>query len=295
VTTLFDPAAPDDQALDPAQDDPSDETAVIVSTGVETVRVRMTVAYDGAPYHGFASNDGVVTVAGTLEAVLAKLLHHPIELAIGGRTDRGVHGWGQVVSFDAPSARLDVGKLLRGVNRLCGPTIAARSIGLAPMDFDARFSATSRTYRYTVLNRPVPDPFLAATAWWVEQPLDIGALRLACDPLIGLHDFSAFCRRPKPTRAERAGEVELRPPTMLRRVHRAGWTDLDNDVLRFEITASAFCQQMVRAIVGTVVDMGLGRKRAGEMAGIIRGRDRAAAGNLAPPHGLCLWEVGYES
>ncbi len=260
---------------------------------IETVRVRMTVAYDGLPYHGFARNDGVVTVAGTLEAVLAQLLHHRIELAVGGRTDRGVHGWGQVVSFDAPVERLDVGKLRRGVNRLCGPTIVARSIETTDNDFDARFSATSRTYRYTVLNRPVPDPFLAATTWWVDLPLDIHALRLASDPLIGLHDFSAFCRRPKPTRAERAGEVELSPPTMMRRIHRASWTDLGDGVLRFEITGSAFCQQMVRSIVGTIVDMGIGRKTAGEMMGILAGRDRAAAGNLAPPHGLCLWKVGY--
>lgn len=260
---------------------------------VELVRVRMTVAYDGAPYHGFAANDGVVTVAGTLQEVLSRLLHHDVELAVGGRTDRGVHGWGQVVSFDAPAARLDPQRLCRGINRLCGPTIVARDVAVAAPDFDARFSATGRTYRYTVLNRPVPDPFLAATSWWVEAPLDVRALRLASDPLIGLHDFSAFCRRPKPTRAERAGEVEVQPPTMMRRIRRATWTELDDDVLRFEIEATAFCQQMVRAIVGTLVDMGLGRKTPGQMTGILRGQDRAAAGNVAPPHGLCLWEVIY--
>lgn len=263
---------------------------------IETVRVRMTVAYDGAAFHGFAPNIGVRTVVGDLQEVVGTLLRHPVEMAMGGRTDKGVHGWGQVVSFAARAEGLDLDRIQRSVNRMCGPEIVIRDATIAPPDFDARFSATSRTYRYTVLNRPVPDPFLAPTSWWVDRPLDLAVLRLACDPLIGTHDFSAFCRAPKPTRAQRDGEGagEANPPTMVRRVLRAGWTPLDDEVLRFEITATAFCQQMVRAIVGTLVDMGLGRRTAGEMAGIIRGRDRAAAGNLAPPHGLCLWEVGYE-
>lgn len=260
----------------------------------ETVRVRMTVAYDGAPFHGFAPNTGVRTVVGDLQEAVGTLLRHPVEMAMAGRTDKGVHGWGQVVSFDARADGLDLERIQRSVNRMCGPEIVIRDAAVAAPDFDARFSATSRTYRYTVLNRPVPDPFLAAVSWWVDRPLDLAVLRLGCDPLIGSHDFSAFCRAPKPTRAQRVGEVETNPPTMVRRVLRAGWTLLDDDVLRFEITATAFCQQMVRAVVGTLVDMGLGRRTAGEMAGIIGGRDRAAAGNLAPPHGLCLWEVGYE-
>lgn len=262
---------------------------------VETVRVRMTVAYDGAPFHGFAPNAGVRTVAGELQDVLGTLLRRPVELAMGGRTDRGVHGHGQVVSFDAPADGLDLDRIKRSVNRMCGPTIVVRDAAIVPDGFDARFSATSRTYRYHVLNRPEPDPFLASTAWWIDQPLDLAALRLGCDPLIGSHDFSAFCRRPKPSRASRHGELEVNPPTLVRRVLRAGWSERGDDLLRFEITATAFCQQMVRAIVGTLVEMGTSRRRAGEMAGIIRSQDRAAAGNLAPPHGLLLWEVGYEA
>ena len=156
-----------------------------------------------------------------------------------GRTDRGVHAWGQVVSLDlAPS--VDLERLQRALLKLCGPELVVREVAPAEPDFSARFSATGRTYRYTVLNRAVPDPFLARTAWHVPAPLDVELLTLACDPFLGEHDFSAFCRRPK-------GE----PVSLVRRVRRAAWTDLGDGVLRFEIEATAFCHQMVRSIVGT--------------------------------------------
>ena len=119
----------------------------------------------------------------------------------------------------------------------------------------------------------------------MTDPLDLAAMRLACDPILGEHDFSSFSRRPR-------GD---QPASMVRRVLDARWDDLGDGVLRFEITASSFCHQMVRGIVGTMVDMGRGRRRAGEMASILRARDRAAARSLAPPQGLCLWEVVYPS
>jgi tRNA pseudouridine38-40 synthase len=131
----------------------------------------------------------------------------------------------------------------------------------------------------------VPDPFLHRTSWWVPQPLDLAALRVASDPLIGEHDFTSFCRRPK-VPADR--EVSL-----VRRVVDATWAEDDGGVLRFEIEASAFCHQMVRSLVGTLVAMGRGERRPGEMLAILRARDRRFTSNIAPPHGLCLWEVRY--
>jgi len=250
-----------------------------------TVRVRLLVAYDGRGFHGFAVNAGVRTVGGTLTAAVSTVLGHPVTLTCAGRTDAGVHAWGQVVTFDAAADGLDLEGLQRSVNRLCGPTIAVREATLAGDDFDARFSATARRYRYLVLNRPVPDPFLAATTWHVERPLSLYALVLGCDPLIGEHDFSAFCRRPKP---KDASDVSL-----VRRVTEARWCDDGDGLLRFEIEASSFCHQMVRSVVGTLVGMGLGRRRPGDMAAILRSRDRRYAGDLAPPHGLILWEVRY--
>ncbi|HVN51737.1 MAG TPA: tRNA pseudouridine(38-40) synthase TruA [Acidimicrobiales bacterium] len=251
-----------------------------------TVRVRFTVAYDGSGYRGFAANRDVVTVGGTLTAALERVLGVRVELTCAGRTDAGVHAWGQVVSFDAPAEGLDVDQLARAVTKLCSPSIVVRDAATVPDDFDARFSATSRTYRYTVLNRPVPDPFLAATSWHVERPLDLHLLRLACDQLIGEHDFSSFCRAPK----REPGEP---PASLVRRVRRARWDDLGDGVLRFEIEANAFCHQMVRSLVGTLVEVGLGRLTPGELGRVLRAHDRHAAGQLAPPHGLCLHQVDY--
>jgi len=254
--------------------------------------MRMTLAYDGSRFHGMAENAGVPTVVGTIRPVLERVTGHPVSMAMAGRTDRGVHAWGQVVSFDVDadavvSGRATPERLSRAVNRQCVPSIVVRDCAEVPDYFDARFSALSRTYRYTVLHRPIPDPFLAATSWWVPQELDLSRLRLGCDPLIGSHDFSSFCRRPRPV----PGSVET---SMVRRVIRAGWQDLGDGVLRFEITASAFCHQMVRSVVGTLVDMGRGQRRPGEMTSILAARDRAAAGGLAPPQGLCLWSVAYD-
>jgi tRNA pseudouridine38-40 synthase len=269
-----------------------DELPVEPARDVAVSRVRMTVAYDGSSYHGFAANPGVSTVAGTLQRTLERVLRHTVRLTAAGRTDRGVHGWGQVVSFDAPTEHLDLDAMQRSVNKLCGGAIVVRDAQVVDASFDARFSAKSRCYRYTVLNRPVPDPFLSATSWWVEPALDIRAMQLACDPLIGEHDFSSFCRRPK-DRAIGGDVDDDDAPSMTRRVIDAAWSEHDDGVLRFEIEASAFCHQMVRSIVGTLVEMGLGKKRPGEMAGILRAQDRAAAGQMAPPHGLCLWLVRY--
>ncbi|MBK9179591.1 MAG: tRNA pseudouridine(38-40) synthase TruA [Acidimicrobiales bacterium] len=250
------------------------------------VRVRMVIAYDGSGFHGFAANAGVRTVAGSLTESLEQVLRQPVELACAGRTDAGVHAWGQVVSFDASSDGLDLAKVQRSLNGLCAPTIVVRELSLADPSFHARHSAVSRRYRYTILNRPVPDPFLASTSWHIPEPLDLSELRLACDPLVGEHDFTSFCRRPRTD----AGSPS---PSLVRRVLDARWVDAGGGVLRFEIEASAFCHQMVRSIVGTLVDVGRGRLRAGELLAILRRRDRAAAGQPAPAHGLCLWAVRY--
>jgi len=247
------------------------------------VRVRMTVAYDGTGFHGFSENLNVRTVGGELSRALETVLRQPVNLIVAGRTDRGVHAWGQVVHFDVDQPEPDLVGLQRHLNSMLGPAIVVRSAEVAPEGFNARRSAVARRYRYTVLNRPVPDPFLAATTWHVVDPIDLAALRLACDPIIGEHDFSSFCRVPK----------RIPDASLVRLVYDARWHDLGDGLLRFDIDASSFCQQMVRALVGTMVAMGLGRQRAGEMAGILRARTRSVATRLAPARGLCLWEVVY--
>jgi tRNA pseudouridine38-40 synthase len=243
------------------------------------------VAYLGTAYRGFAAQPGVKTVAGALMAALERYLRHSVELTCAGRTDAGVHAWGQVVGFDTrPDPDLE--GLTRSVNRQLAPNVVVRAATVMPDDWDARRSATGRRYRYAVLNRPVPDPFLAATSWHVAAPLDRRAMQLACDPLIGSHDFSSFCRRPDVV-------PPAEPASLVRAVRAADWVDEGDGRLRFEIEASSFCHQMVRSVVGTMVDIGTGKRRAGEMTGIIAARTRSAAGQPAPPHGLCLWEVTY--
>jgi tRNA pseudouridine38-40 synthase len=251
-----------------------------------TSRVRMVVAYHGAPFHGFAVNAGVPTVGGALTEAIGKVVGHPVELTVAGRTDKGVHAWGNVVSFDARAEGLDLPALQRALNRMLQPHIAVREATVAPPGFDARFSATSRVYRYTVLNRDVPDPFLADRAWFVDRPLDLAVLRLACDPFLGTHDFSAFCRRPK--------RIDGAEADLHRRVLAADWHEVDDGILRFQIEANAFCHQMVRSIVGFMVEIGAGTRKVGEITAVLRSRDRhLAASKLAPPQGLVLWEVRY--
>src|SRR4051812_44251168 len=130
------------------------------------VRVRMTVAYDGTGFSGFSENLHVKTVGGELKAALATVLRHPVNLIVAGRTDAGVHAWGNVVHFDA-DGEVDVERIQRSLNGMLGPAIAVRSVEVAPPEFHARYGAVARRYRYTVLNRPAPDPFLARTTWHV--------------------------------------------------------------------------------------------------------------------------------
>jgi tRNA pseudouridine38-40 synthase len=248
-------------------------------TVAETVRVRLVVAYTGTGFHGFVLQPGLPTVAGALCAALERQLRHTVVLVCAGRTDAGVHAWGQVVSFDA-RVDVDLPRLQRNLNRTLRPGIAVRHAEIAAPDFNARYDATGRRYHYTVLNRPVGDPFVAGTSWHVERPLDLAAMRLACDPLYGEQDFSSFCRRPP-------------RGSLVRLVRDARWVPAGEGLLRFEIEATSFCQQMVRSVVGTLVEIGLGRRRAGDMVAILRARDRSVAAQPAPPHGLTLWDVSY--
>jgi len=228
-----------------------------------------------------AAQPGQRTVAGVLGEAIGKVLRGPVELVVAGRTDAGVHAWGQVVAFDAPAgAAVDPDDLARRLNRMLAPEVVVRDASIVAPGFDPRRSATGRRYRYTVLRRSLPDPWLADTAWWVPAPLDLRTMRAGCDPLLGQHDFSSFCRK--------QGEASL-----VRVVREAEWLDLGDGVLRFDIEASSFCQQMVRAVVGMLVDAGLGKRTAADVALALRARDRAAAGQVAPPQGLCLWEVTY--
>ena len=268
-----------DQVVDRAAAVGADEIGSSVEVA-GTRECRLLVAYDGTDFHGFAKQIDQRTVAGVLKDALTKVLRDDVELACAGRTDAGVHAWGQVVSFAArPDTDLD--RLRSSLNGMLGPEVVVRRAEFAAPGFDARHSAQWRSYQYTVVNRPEPDPFRSRYAWHVPAPLELRALQLAADPFVGEHDFASFARRgPEGS-------------TTVRRVTDSAWRDLGDGILRYDIRANAFCWQMVRSIVGTLVEVGRGKKRPGDILTVMRAGDRAAAGAVAPPHGLCLWEVGY--
>ncbi len=281
-----------------------------------TVRWRLRVAYDGAPFRGFAAQEGQTTVAGVLAAALERVSRTPVAITCAGRTDAGVHALDQVVHVDLPtdrSAALDPATLVRSLNRLLGPEVVVREAGPAPDGFDARRSAVARRYRYLVVNAPVPDPLLAPLAWHVADPLDLRSLRAGADALVGEHDFRAFCRRVPGTGPEvpihrrvtdaRWTLLERRPvrpvaagtvgPAPVGEERGPGLLPAEGRLYAFEIEANAFCHQMVRALVGTLVAVGRGRLRPADVPAILVSADRARAAQPAPPHGLTLMAVRY--
>lgn len=242
----------------------------------------MVVAYDGAPFHGFARQPDqpqLPTIQGSIEEALTRLLGEEIRTSGAGRTDAGVHALGQVVSFSRSETVEDLGALRKSLNSMCGPTIAVIEVAAARDGFDARFSAVSRTYEYGILRRDVHDPFSRHTTWHLPHSLDLEAIKEAAQAVIGEHDFSSF------------GRVE-EGQNPLRRVESLD-VEQQGDLLLIRITANSFIQQMVRSIVGTLVKMGEGKIPPGSMDAILHARDRSKAGPVAPPHGLFLVSVAY--
>jgi tRNA pseudouridine38-40 synthase len=239
---------------------------------------RIDIAYDGSGFHGYARNPGVRTVQGELEDALGRILGAEIITSVAGRTDAGVHARGQVVSFTA--TELDVARVTRSLRSLLAPEIAVFVLAEAPDGFDARFSATSRAYRYLVSDRPVLDPVLRHTVWHVGAALDLDAMNRVASAFVGEHDFASLCR---------AQEGK----TTVRTVREARWSRL-GDLVAYDVVATAFCHQMVRSMVALCVEAGRGRLQAERVPEILGARDRNAARGAAPPYGLTLVSVGYE-
>jgi tRNA pseudouridine38-40 synthase len=280
--------------------------AVADAAAAAPTRWRLTVAYDGGRFRGFAEQPGLPTVAGALSAALARATRapEPPRLTCAGRTDAGVHARGQVVSVDLapvlPAVRdgrqlrpMGPADLVRRLNRQLAPAIVVRDAAPAAPDFDARRSATARRYRYLVWNGPVPDPLLAPLSWHVATPLELRAMATASDPLVGEHDFGAFCRRPPGAAPGTA---------LVRRVIEARWWaapgpegTAPGHLLGFEIEASSFCHQMVRSLVATLVRVGSGRANAASVVALLRRAERAGGPEPAPPEGLCLMAVRYDA
>jgi tRNA pseudouridine38-40 synthase len=242
--------------------------------------IRLDIEYDGSGFRGWARQPGLRTVQGELEAALAVVLREPIALTVAGRTDTGVHALGQVASFEAPEGV--PGDLRRSLNALCPDDIAVTAATETPAGFDARRDATSRSYRYRLLTRRAPSPFERGRALWWPHRIDRAALDACAAAIVGQHDFTAFT----PTQTD---HVHFH-----RTVFTAFWEDESEDLLAFRITADAFMRNMIRALVGTMLEVASSRRTVDDFSALLHGAPRKEAGDTAPPHGLYLESVSYE-
>ncbi|MGW5673263.1 tRNA pseudouridine(38-40) synthase TruA [Micromonospora sp. NPDC003776] len=251
----------------------------------ERTRLRLDVSYDGTGFSGWAAQPTRRTVAGVLMETLDLVLGAGTAtgLTVAGRTDAGVHATGQVCHLDLPAEvwRQHDGKLLRRLARLLPPDVRVRAMTEVPAEFDARFSATFRRYEYRATDAPWGAEPLRRTdtlAW--PKPLDLAALNAAAAGLVGEHDFAAYCRR-----KENA--------TTLREVTRLDWRRDPDGILVATVQADAFCQNMVRSLVGAMLVAGDGRRPVEWPASLLSRRERSSEVTVAPAHGLALVEVGY--
>ena len=250
----------------------------------DVYRLRLDVAYDGTDFAGWAAQPGHRTVQGTLESALATVLRlAEARLTVAGRTDAGVHARGQVCHVDIPAEALSAltcERLTHRLARLLPDDVRVRRVAVAPSGFDARFSATWRRYTYRVCDDPTgPDPLHRRTVLWWHRRLDVAAMGRAAEPLLGEHDFAAFCK-------QRAGA------TTTRTLRELSWVRND-DVLSGRVVADAFCHNMVRALVGCLLVVGEGRQREDWPARVLTAGVRDPAAPVVAPHGLTLEEVGY--
>jgi tRNA pseudouridine38-40 synthase len=242
--------------------------------------IRLLLEYDGAAYHGWQRQQNARTIQEVVETALAKLTGEAVKVRGSGRTDAGVHALGQVANFHTPSA-LPLKAFVQGLNSMLPRDIAVIQAQEVPLDFHARFSARAKTYEYRLWCRPVRPPLEQRHCWHLSHPLDLESMVKAAAPLPGEHDFSAF-------QASGSG-----PGHAVRQVLNAAWRQGEGGRLRFSITANGFLRGMVRSLVGTMVEIGRGKRPPEDLSDLLASGDRRLAGPTAPAQGLFLVEVIY--
>lgn len=243
-------------------------------------RYRLLIEYDGSAFHGWQIQPNHVTVQEAIESALATALRQPTSIVGSGRTDAGVHARGQVAHFSSPSA-VDTFRLLGSLNGLLPKPIAILGITHVPDAFHARFDATRRRYHYYVST--VPRALERTTRWYLRPAPDFALMNEAAQQLIGTHNFDAFCR----ARSETKNRVcTLRFAQWLPDTHSNDWY--------FAVEGDRFLHGMVRALVGTLVQIGRGQRPPNDLPRIVASQDRRQAGPAAPARGLVLEQVGYE-
>lgn len=245
---------------------------------MRTIKVRL--CYDGTRYKGWQRLKGEEnTLQGKLETALSRILGEPIEVSGSGRTDAGAHALGQVASFHCENP-MDCGALLEQLRRYLPEDMGIYSCEEAEPRFHARLNAKKKTYCYRVWNSDAPCVFERRYVYRVEEALDMGAMALACEKFLGSHDFSAFSSN---KHVKKSNVREIYDFT----VKRVG------PEIRFTVTGNGFLYNMVRIMVGTVLEVGMGRRDPAEIPEILAGKSREAAGYTVPAKGLCLMEVSY--
>lgn len=246
-------------------------------------RVKMVVAYDGADFHGFQRQPGLRTVQGDLEATLSAVLGRPVAVIGASRTDAGVHALGQVAHMDWSDEEQFPPEKLPFVSRgRLGRELTIRSCERAPEQFHARHSARYKIYRYRIDTGKVPDVFLGRYQHYAPIALDVDAMREAGGYFVGERDFTSFCSA-RATAGER-----------VRRIFALSIVRPHPEQLEIDIVGSGFLHNMVRIIVGTLLDVGRGRSSPAKIPAIIEARDRRKAGPTASARGLCLMRIGYD-
>lgn len=252
--------------------------------------IKLLLAYDGTGFHGWQRQALQPTIQKVLEAAIALLTQERVSIIGSGRTDAGVHALGQVANFRTHSG-IPVEGLLRGLNSILPHEIAVLSATVVPADFHARYHALGKTYGYRLLVSPVRSPLFRHRAWVLNHPLDLDAMREAVGSLVGRHDFRAF--------QASGGSVKTSVRTVfscgIEALHLDRPSPPDAKHYIFSIAADGFLRYMVRNIAGTLVQIGLDKRSPADMAQILKAADRSAAGPTAPPHGLYLERVHYDS
>jgi tRNA pseudouridine38-40 synthase len=249
--------------------------------GVQVMRnIKLLIEYDGTNYIGWQVQPKGPTIQGVLEERLGLLTREKIKLFGSGRTDSGVHAICQVAHFKTESS-METQKMQRALNSLLPPDIVIQKMEEVGESFHARRHSKSKVYEYRILNRNLRTVFDRGYVWHIPQKLDFKEMGMATKYLIGEHDFSSFRSVGSPTR------------TTVRKVIRAEWKRGRSGLVRFEIEANGFLKQMVRAIIGTLVEVGKGKMSAVEFRKILESKERSKAGATAPAHGLFLKEVKY--
>jgi tRNA pseudouridine38-40 synthase len=243
--------------------------------------LKLTLSYDGTRLVGWQRQAEGESVQGVLEDALARFEGGPVTVHGAGRTDAGVHALGQVASVEVAFTH-DVATLARALNAQLPEDVRVLSVEEAAEGFHARFSARSKAYRYCIRNGAVATPFERAYVWHVPQPLDVDAMRQAASRLLGRHDFSTF------------RSIGTEVPDAVRTLHTSDVVGDAGSLLTYEVSGDGFLRHMVRAIVGTLVEVGRGWRAPSQMDALLQARDRARAGATAPPHGLFLVRVDYD-